>query len=106
MVGEPEIPNYLEDGLTKQDPETLRHIASVATALANEKEVEAEVKLREQEVDEGDLPKEVRENEPSEAPPKASITTKTIDGNPYYYYQWREGATVKSEYIAPVDSKR
>lgn len=38
-----------------------------------------------------------------EAPPRASVTTKTIDGRDYYYYQWRDGERVKSEYIGPVD---
>ena len=38
-----------------------------------------------------------------DAPPRASVTTKTIDGRDYYYYQWREGDRVKSEYIGPVD---
>lgn len=103
MAGDSAIPNYLEDGLAKQSPESLRHIADVATALANEKEMEAEVELREQEVDEAGLPEEVRENEPDKAPAKASVTTKTIDDNQYYYYQWREGDQIKSEYITPVN---
>ena len=38
-----------------------------------------------------------------DAPPRASVTTKTIDGRSYYYYQWRDGEKVKSEYIGPVD---
>jgi hypothetical protein len=33
---------------------------------------------------------------------KGTLTTKTIDGREYYYLQWREGDTVKSQYIAPV----
>lgn len=38
----------------------------------------------------------------TDAPPRATLTTKTISGNDYYYYQWREGDKVKSEYIAPT----
>lgn len=38
-----------------------------------------------------------------EAPPRASVTIKTIDSKDYYYYQWRDGKKVKSEYIGPVD---
>lgn len=36
------------------------------------------------------------------APSRATLTTKTIDGNNYYYWQWREGDQVKSEYIGPT----
>lgn len=32
-----------------------------------------------------------------------TLTTKTINGNDYYYLQWREGDQVKSQYVAPVD---
>ena len=34
---------------------------------------------------------------------KGTLTTKTINGHDYYYLQWREGETVKSQYVAPVD---
>jgi len=37
------------------------------------------------------------------APSKGTLTTKTIDGRDYYYLQWREGDTVTSQYVAPVD---
>lgn len=33
---------------------------------------------------------------------KGTLTTKTIDDRDYYYLQWREGDSVKSEYVAPV----
>ena len=35
---------------------------------------------------------------------KATLTTKTIDGRDYYYLQWREGESVTSQYVAPVNS--
>lgn len=41
--------------------------------------------------------------ETAELPPsKGTLTTKTIDGRGYYYLQWREGDSVKSQYVAPV----
>ncbi|QKY22271.1 hypothetical protein B4589_017905 (plasmid) [Halolamina sp. CBA1230] len=40
------------------------------------------------------------------APTRATLTTKEINGNRYYYWQWSEGETTKSEYIAPVNPKR
>lgn len=33
---------------------------------------------------------------------KGTVTEKEIDGREYYYLQWREGETVKSQYVAPV----
>lgn len=46
----------------------------------------------------------------SEAVEKAStqrgrptLTTKEIDDRDYYYLQWRDGDTIKSQYVAPVD---
>lgn len=34
---------------------------------------------------------------------KASLTTKTIDEREYYYLQWRDGDSVNSQYVAPVN---
>jgi hypothetical protein len=34
---------------------------------------------------------------------KGTLTTKTIDGRDYYYLQWRDGDTVTSQYVGPVD---
>jgi len=36
-------------------------------------------------------------------PTRGSLTTKTIDGRDYYYLQWREGDTVTSQYVGPID---
>lgn len=33
---------------------------------------------------------------------KGSLVTKAIDGDNYYYFQWREGDTVISQYVAPA----
>jgi hypothetical protein len=43
---------------------------------------------------------------PEAVPPNASIVTKTINGDDYYYWQWREGETITSTYKAPVNPKR
>jgi len=34
---------------------------------------------------------------------KGTLTTKTINGRDYYYLQWRDGKTVTSQYVGPVD---
>lgn len=41
-----------------------------------------------------------------EAPARATLTTKEINGSRYYYWQWSEDGSTKSEYIAPVNPKR
>jgi len=34
---------------------------------------------------------------------RATLTTKEIKGDDYYYLQWRDGDTVESQYVAPVN---
>lgn len=45
----------------------------------------------------GDCPKGV--------PSKASLTVKTINGNDYEYWQWRDGDSIKSKYHGPTDNE-
>lgn len=103
-----EIPSYIADGLDRQDPETLRAIATFAESLAAHTETAVEQELTEAAVDEDEPPGEYDEQEWEdltagvEAPGKATLTVKTINDNDYYYYQWRDGEEIKSEYVAPV----
>jgi len=102
-------PKYIAEGLEKQSPETLREIAEYAAELADHKEQQIEDQLADREVDLEETPDESDADEwedaidDSDAPPQAYLTQKTIDGRQYFYYQWREGNSVKSEYVAPVD---
>ena len=96
------IPQYILDGLDRQDAQTLQEISHYAEDLAAAKEAAAEAELedddevvREDSEDVDDLPNDV--------PTKASIVVKNINSNRYYYYQWREGSKVKSKYKAPVN---
>jgi hypothetical protein len=104
-----DAPLYIIDGLQKQDPATLTALSSYVEQLADEKHAEMEAKLEEREVEFDDSPDEwgqddwEAETANTEAPAKACVTTKTIDGRDYYYYQWRDGSQIKSEYIAPVN---
>ena len=108
------IPKYIADGLSKQDAQTLREISGYAETLAQWREREAERELEERaaDVDEDEAPQEWEADEwetvvkETDAPPKATLTTKTIDGRDYFYYQWRNGDTIESEYIAPVAPKQ
>lgn len=97
------IPQYILDGLDRQDAQTLEEIYRYAEDLAAAKAAQAEAELedgdeevvREDSEDVDDLPDDV--------PTKASVVVKNINSNRYYYYQWREGSKVKSKYKAPVN---
>jgi hypothetical protein len=40
---------------------------------------------------------------PDDVPSKATITIKEINDNRYYYWQWREGEKIRSQYEGPVN---
>ncbi|ACV49348.1 hypothetical protein Hmuk_3248 (plasmid) [Halomicrobium mukohataei DSM 12286] len=40
---------------------------------------------------------------PDGVPSKATITIKEINDNRYYYWQWRDGEQIRSQYEGPVD---
>jgi len=42
------------------------------------------------------------EERPNDVPSNASVTIKTINGNRYRYWQWRDGEKIRSKYIEPV----
>lgn len=81
-----ELPTGVVNTLDDYSPEVLRHVARYADELAEYREREAPLaeKAEEDEIEErpDDLPDEV--------PSKATITTKEINDNRYYYWQWRE----------------
>jgi len=41
---------------------------------------------------------------PDSVPAKASTTVKEINGNRYYYWQWRDGEKIRSQYNGPVSN--
>ncbi len=86
------------DALNEATPEHLRDVARYAEALAEHKEREARL---EEEVDDADV-KERPGDLPDDVPAKATITIKEINDNRYYYWQWREGDKVRSQYKGPV----
>ena len=94
------VPEPLLDRLRNQSPDDLRRIAEYAEALAEHRDRES--RLSEDGSQENqDLPDLDR---PKGVPSKATVTTKTINENQYYYWQWRDGDKVKSWYIGPVDA--
>jgi hypothetical protein len=95
-----EIPTDITNRLQSQPAETLHTIAEYATQLANTKTERADI----DDIEEQD--EAVDEDLPSNVPARASKTQKTINGNDYWYWQWRDGEQIKSEYIGPVNSDR
>jgi hypothetical protein len=96
------IPQYILDGLDRQDAQTLQEISRYAEDLAEAKEAAAEAEL------EDDDEKVVREDseDVDDVPSKASVVVKEINSNRYHYYQWRDGSTVRSKYKAPVNPEK
>jgi len=94
-----ELPTDIVNTLNGYAPDQLEHVARYAKELAEHKAREArlEEEAAEDEIDErpDDLPDDV--------PSKATITIKEINDNRYYYWQWRDGDKIKSEYKAPVN---
>lgn len=95
-----DIPQYILDGLNRQGPETLSHIANYAEELVAWKNIKAEAKL--QTADAGQEDSADDADRPDDVPAKASVVIKTINEHQYYYYQWRDGDQIKSKYKAPV----
>ena len=93
------LPDDIVEALDTHSPEVLRHIARYAEELAEYREREA--RLAEQ--DDKEEIEERPEDFPDDVPSKATITTKEINDNRYYYWQWREGDKVRSKYKGPVN---
>jgi hypothetical protein len=86
------------DTLDGYSPELLRHVAGYAEELAEYHEREARLA----EEDSEDEVEERLDDLPNGVPSKATITIKEINDNRYYYWQWREGDKIRSQYKAPV----
>jgi hypothetical protein len=92
------VPDDLDSQLQTLDPATLDDVAQRADHLAAEKRRQERIAEHEQEQpDVGDRPEGV--------PSKASLTVKTINGNDYEYWQWRDGDSIKSKYHGPADAE-
>ena len=83
---------------TDRTPEQLRDVACYSEALAKHKEREARLETEEDDTDTEERPDDL----PDDIPTKATITIKEINDSRYYYWQWREGGSVKSKYKGPV----
>ncbi|MFC7079443.1 hypothetical protein [Halorussus caseinilyticus] len=94
-----ELPANIVDILNDSSPEALRHVASYAEELAEYREREERLAEKEEE----DKIEERPDDLPDDVPSKATITIKEINGNRYYYWQWRDGDKIRSQYKGPVN---
>jgi hypothetical protein len=94
-----QFPTDIVDTLNEFSPDQLQQVARYAEQLA-------EHKAREDRLDEEAAEDEIEErseDRPEDVPSKATVTVKEINDNRYYYWQWREGESIKSKYKGPVD---
>lgn len=121
------LPPEIRDILKGATLDQLRDIAEYANALAEYEEEQTGIEGNQIDDDQDDSdaaaekhaedrppkdhPLEDRSSEgrPSEdrpdgVPSKASTTVKEINSNRYYYWQWRDGDQIRSQYKGPVES--
>ena len=93
-----DLPPDLASRLEECSPGALRAVAEYADGLATHREREARL----EEEQETETEEDQQEDLPADVPSKATTTVKEINDNRYYYWQWREGDTVKFQYKGPV----
>ncbi|WP_266082087.1 hypothetical protein [Haladaptatus caseinilyticus] len=116
------LPKYMVEGLQKQDSETLRAVAHYAQELRiyhaartkSDRTTSTDTHQTEKatadelvaEAREKNIPEDVADWDTiveKGVPANASIVTKTINDNQYYYFQWRDGDHIKSAYVGPAN---
>jgi hypothetical protein len=107
-------PATLVDALEDCSSDHLRQIATYAEELADYRGRSSVVEENQEETAEEDpeatsratqeeRPNDLPGDRPDGVPSKAAITTKEINDNRYYYWQWRDGDRIQSKYEGPVD---
>jgi len=94
------LPTEVVNALTESTPKRLRDVATYAEELAEHKEHEPRLEEKENRDEIEDQP----DDTPDDVPAKATTTIKEINDNRYYYWQWRDGDKVLSQYKGPVKS--
>jgi len=97
-----DLPDGIVDTLDDYSPDLLRNVASYVEELAEYREREARLDEKNSQSEVEERPEDL----PDDVPSKATITTKEINDNRYYYWQWRDGDRVKSKYKGPVNSDK
>lgn len=107
----PDLPNYIVEAIENQGPERLETIVSWASKLLAHKRtvalLEEEYRKAKKEQYREALAERGLSTDPADyegVPAKAYLTAKeTSPGSRYLYWQWRDGDSVKSKYVAPVN---
>jgi hypothetical protein len=94
-----ELPTDIVNTLNSFSPDHLQHVARYAEELAEYKAREARLEEKSGDDEINERPDDL----PDDVPSKATITIKEINDNRYYYWQWREGEKVRSQYKGPVN---
>ena len=90
------------EGCSSTELEALAQYVETLAAYRAESQTEESDRERDDETD-GDQAAADVADWPEGVPAKASTTIKEINGNRYYYWQWRDGGSVKSKYKGPVN---
>ncbi|GGM75228.1 hypothetical protein J2752_002825 [Halarchaeum rubridurum] len=93
------LPSELAETLEDCSTNELRAVERYAEALADYREREEHLAQEDK-----DSVQERPEEMPADVPTRATLTIKEINDNRYYYWQWREGDKIKSQYKGPVDA--
>lgn len=95
-----QLAEYRESEAISVDRSNRHSINKTLASDSEEVDEEVDEEAGESSDEESESPPEDR---PSGVPSKATLTVKEINDNRYYYWQWREGDTIKSKYERPVD---
>jgi len=120
LPNRPDLPAYLLEAVEAESRsvEDLRALARYADALADQRATEDERESRStNEPDESDRPEKpapngeqeaaLRDDRPVDVPSKAGLVMKHINGNWYYYWQYREKGkdSPTQDYAGPVNPR-
>jgi len=94
-----ELPIDIVNTLNGYSPDQLQHVVRYAEELAEHKAREARLEEDSEEDESDERPDDL----PDDVPSKAMITIKEINDNCYYYWQWRDGESIRSKYKSPVN---
>jgi hypothetical protein len=106
----PEVPEAVVDTLADCSPGELRAVAAYAGRLAAHREDGDPPTTDGSGTDQAERPEAADDaspiDQPADVPSGATLTVKEINDNRYYYWQWRDGDQIRSQYARPVNPDR
>ncbi|QIO25519.1 hypothetical protein [Haloarcula sp. JP-L23] len=98
-------PDEYDDHVQQAHDDAVTAVDALAALLeASDEDPDDEVETPDEwDDDEWDEAVEVAREKGGVPASKGTLTTKAIDGREYYYLQWREGESVTSQYVGPVE---